>query len=281
MNAFKQLLQQPTRHGDDTRPRASHLRVPLGTWLMSASPVVAEAVGHAGFDWAVLDMEHSPLDVPGVLSMLQALATTRLAPVVRVPANDAVVIKRVLDLGASTLMVPLVQDAVEAARAVAATRYPPQGVRGAAGMSRATRYGTQRLDTQAADAGLALILQLETPRALDALEAIAAVDGVDAIFIGPADLSAAMGHGGDTRHPEVMRAVAQAGERARAAGIPVGTLAGTPELAAQWRAAGFDFIGLGSDLGLLVHAAQATLTALRTPYAEAMVHSLSAGTHAY
>jgi len=150
-----------------------------------------------------------------------------------------------------------------------------------AGMSRATRYGTQRLDTQAADAGLALIVQLETPRALDALEEIAAVEGVDAVFIGPTDLAAAMGHGGDARHPEVMRAVLRACERAREAGVPVGTLAGTPEVAAQWRAAGFDFIGLGTDLGLLVHAAQASLDALRTPYAEAMVHSLSAGTHAY
>ena len=120
MNAFKQLLQQP-RRPDEDRPRASHLRVPLGTWLMSASPIVAEALGHAGFDWAVLDMEHSPLEVPGVLSMLQALSTTKLAPVVRVPSNDPVVIKRVLDLGATTLMVPLVQDAEEAARAVAST----------------------------------------------------------------------------------------------------------------------------------------------------------------
>ena len=280
MNAFKQLLQQPRRR-DEERPRASHLRVPLGTWLMSASPIVAEALGHAGFDWAVRDREHSPLDVPGVLSLLQALSTTKLVPVVRVPANDAVVIKRVLDLGATTLMVPLVQDAEEAARAVAATRYPPLGVRGTAGMSRATRYGTQRLDTQAADAGLAVIVQLETPRALHALEEIAAVEGVDAVFIGPTDLAAAMGHGADVRHPEVMRAVLRACERAREVGVPVGTLAGTPEVAAQWRAAGFDFIGLGTDLGLLVHAAQASLEALRTPYAEAMVHSLSAGTHAF
>jgi 2-keto-3-deoxy-L-rhamnonate aldolase RhmA len=127
---------------------------------------------------------------------------------------------------------------------------------------------------------VALILQLETPQALDALEEIAAVEGVDALFIGPADLSAAMGHGGDTRHPAVQKVVAQAAERARAAGIPIGTLAGTPEMATQVRAAGFDFVGLGSDLGLLVHAAQASLHALRTPDAAA-VHSLNVGTHAY
>lgn len=279
MNAFKQLLQHPAR-GADAHPRASHQRVPMGTWISSASPLVAEAIGHAGFDWAVLDMEHSPLELPGVVSLLQALASTKLAPIVRLPSNDAVLCKRVLDVGATTLMIPFVQDADEAQRAVAACRYPPLGGRGTAGMSRATRYGTQRLDLRAADAGLALILQLETPQALERLEAIAAVDGVDALFIGPADLSAAMGHGGDTRHPAVMRALLQAAERARAVGIPIGTLAGTPEVATQVRAAGFDFVGLGTDLGLLVHAAQAALAALRTPES-AMVHSLSAGTHAY
>lgn len=279
MNAFKQLLQNPGR-GLDAHPRASHQRVPLGTWVMSASPLVAEAIAHAGFDWAVLDMEHSPLELPGVVQMLQAVAATKLVPIVRLPTNDPVLFKRLLDAGANTLMVPMVQGAAEARRAVAATRYPPLGVRGVAGMSRATRYGTQRLDTQTANAGVALILQLETPRALDALEEIAAVEGVDALFIGPADLSAAMGHGGDTRHPAVQKVVAQAAERARAAGIPIGTLAGTPEMATQVRAAGFDFVGLGSDLGLLVHAAQASLHALRTPDAAA-VHSLNVGTHAY
>lgn len=279
MNAFKQLLQNPGR-GLGAHPRASHQRVPLGTWVMSASPLVAEAIAHAGFDWAVLDMEHSPLELPGVVQMLQAVAATKLVPIVRLPTNDAVLFKRLLDAGASTLMVPFVQSASDARRAVAATRYPPLGVRGVAGMSRATRYGTQRLDTQAANAGVALILQLETPQALDALEEIAAVEGVDALFVGPADLSAAMGHGGDTRHPAVQKLMSQAAERARAAGIPIGTLAGTPEMATQVRAAGFDFVGLGSDLGLLVHAAQASLHALRTPDA-AVVHSLNVGTHAY
>lgn len=279
MNAFKQLLQNPAR-GADVHPRASHQRVPLGTWVMSASPLVAEAIGHAGFDWAVLDMEHSPLELPGVVQMLQAVAATKLVPIVRLPWNDPVQFKRLLDAGAETLMVPFVQSADEARRAVAAMRYPPLGGRGVASLSRATRYGTQRLDTRAANAGVALILQLETPQALDALEAIAAVEGVDALFVGPADLSAAMGHGGDARHPAVLKAMAQAAERARAAGIPIGTLAATPEMATQVRAAGFDFVGLGSDLGLLVHAAQASLNALRTPDAAA-VHSLSAGTHAY
>lgn len=276
MNAFKQLLQH--RHADI--PRASHQRVPMGTWIMSASPLVTEALGHAGFDWAVLDMEHSPLELGGVVSLLQALSSTKLVPIVRLPSNDTVLFKRVLDAGAVTLMVPCVQSADEARSAVAACRYPPRGVRGVAGVSRATRYGTHRLDLHVADAGIALILQLESPAALAALEEIAEVEGVDALFIGPADLSAVMGHGGDMRHPAVWGAMAQAAERARSVGMPIGTLVGTPEMATQARAAGFDFVGLGTDLGLMVHAAQASLAALRTPDA-AMVHSLSAGTHAY
>ncbi|WP_309626640.1 aldolase/citrate lyase family protein [Methylibium sp.] len=279
MNPFKQLLQHPTR-GVDAHPRASHQRVPLGTWVMSASPMVAEAIGHAGFDWAVLDMEHSPLELPGVVAMLQALGATKLVPIVRLPWNDAVACKRVLDAGATTVMVPFVQSADEARRAVAAMRYPPLGTRGVVGMSRATRYGTVRLDTRTANAALALIVQLETPQALDALEAIAAVEGVDALFVGPADLSATMGHGGDTKHPEVIAVLSRAAERARAVGVPIGTLAGTPDMATQVRAAGFDFVGLGTDLGLLVHAAQASLAALRTPDSD-QVHSLSAGTQAY
>ncbi len=279
MNAFKQLLQNPSR-GAHAHPRASHQRVPLGAWLMSASPLVAEALGHAGFDWAVLDMEHSPLEVPGVLAMLQALGATKLVPIVRLPWNDRVVCKRVLDAGATTVMVPFVQNADEARQAVAAMRYPPRGVRGTAGMSRATRYGTQRLDTRTADAALALIVQLESPDALAALESIAAVDGVDALFVGPAHLSAAKGHGGDARHPEVMRALAQAAERARAAGVPIGTLAGTPDMATQARAAGFDFVGIGTDLGFLMHAAHASLAAMRTPDSD-QVHTLAAGTQSY
>lgn len=278
MNAFKQLLQQKLRGGDATSH--GHQRVPLGTWVMSASPLVVEAVGCAGFDWAVIDMEHSPVDLPGVAQMLQALACTKAVPIVRVPWNDAVVIKRVLDAGATTLVVPFVQDAAEARSAAAALRYPPQGVRGVVGMSRANRFGTQRTSLQTANEGVALIVQMESPRALDALEEIASVDGVDALFVGPADLAAGMGLGGEASHPDVMKALIAAAARAHAAGKPIGTLAGTPEMAAQVRAAGYDFVGLGTDLGLLVRAAQASLAALRSGDAT-LVHSLSGGTHAY
>src|SRR5512139_2628586 len=128
MNPFRHLL------------RAAGAHPPTGTWILSASPLVAEAIGHAGFDWGVVDMEHAPLDVAGLTAMLQAVGNTKMVPVVRVPWNDAVVVKRVLDAGATTVMFPFVQNADEARHAVAATRYPPEGVRGMVGMSRATRF---------------------------------------------------------------------------------------------------------------------------------------------
>ncbi len=262
MNAFMRLLQR-TSGEPGAGDAAGFPHVPLGTWVMSASPLVVEAVGHAGFDWLVLDMEHSPLELPGVAQMLQALASTKAVSIVRVPWNDAVVIKRVLDAGASTVVVPFVQDADEAARAAAALRYPPQGVRGLAGMSRATCFGTRRVDLNTANEGVALIVQLESPRALAALEQVAAVEGVDALFVGPTDLSAGMGLGGDPGHPEVVKVLIDAAARAHAVGKPIGTLAGTPEMAVQMRAAGYDFIGIGTDLGLLVRSAQAALAAMR------------------
>ena len=179
MNPFKHLLKR------------SGSQPPIGTWLMSASPLLAEAAGHVGFDWGVIDMEHAPLDLGDVVHLLQAVAGTRMVPVLRVPWNDTVTIKRVLDAGATTLLVPFVQNAAEAAQAVAATRYPPQGVRGMAGMSRAARFGLQTDYLTTANRHISVIVQIETETALAELEAIAGVDGVDAIFIGPADLSGA------------------------------------------------------------------------------------------
>jgi 2-keto-3-deoxy-L-rhamnonate aldolase RhmA len=238
---------------------------------------VAEAVGHAGFDWGVVDMEHAPLDLGAVVQLLQAVAGTRMVPVLRVPWNDAVTIKRVLDAGAQTLLVPFVQNAAEAARAVAATRYPPQGVRGVVGMSRASRFGTTPDYLGTANDSLSVIVQLETPQALEQIEAIAAVDGVDALFIGPADLSATMGLPGKLTHPAVMELMSEAARRCRATGKPAGTVGDTPEVVAQYRAAGFDFVAIASDLGLLMRAAQAALAALHSRDIE-RVHDLSAGT---
>jgi 2-keto-3-deoxy-L-rhamnonate aldolase RhmA len=253
MNAFRRLLRSAGAHP------------PIGTWLMSASPIVAEAVGHAGFDWGVVDMEHTPLDMMDLVHMLQALSATRMVPVVRMPCNDGVAIKRVLDAGATTLLVPFVQTASEARAAVAATRYPPEGRRGMAGMSRATRFGTAPGYLAAANQQIGVIVQLETPEAIDRIDEIAAVPGVDALFVGPGDLSATMDHAGQPLHPDVLATMSEAVRRARAAGKPCGTVGGSPEVVVQYRAMGFDFVAVASDLGLLMRSAQAALQALRTP----------------
>ena len=152
---------------------------PVGTFVMSASPLVAEAVGCAGFDWAVIDMEHTPLDMGSLVHLLQAVAGTTMLPITRVPWNDTVIVKRVLDAGAQTLLFPFVQNADEAARAVAACKYPPVGVRGMAAMSRGSRFGTVKDYFKVANHGVSVIVQIETPQAMDSLEKIAQVPGVD------------------------------------------------------------------------------------------------------
>jgi 2-keto-3-deoxy-L-rhamnonate aldolase RhmA len=238
-------------------------RTPVGSWIMAASPLVAEAMGHAGFDWGVLDMEHTPLDLMDLVHMLQAVAGTRMSPIVRVPWNDTVMIKRVMDAGAQTLLIPFVQNADEARAAVAATRYPPTGVRGMAGMSRASRFGTAPQYFARAHEEVCVIVQLETPAAVAELEAIASVPGVDALFLGPADLSGSMGLVGQLTHPDVVALMADAARRARAMGKPIGTVGGTPEVVEQYRAAGCDFLGIASDLGLMMRAAQGAVQAVR------------------
>jgi len=265
MNAFQTMLAQ------------ANGQPPLGTWVMAASPLVAEAVGCAGFDWGVIDMEHTPLDLMDVVHLLQATAGTPMLPVLRVPWNDTVVVKRVLDAGARTLLFPFVQNAAEAQRAVAATRYPPEGVRGMAGMSRGSRFGTTANYFEVANRQIGVIVQLETPAALAQLEAIAAVPGIDAIFLGPADLSGAMGHVGDLTHPEVMDVLQRAVRRCQAVGTPVGIVGGTVELVQQYRAMGFDYVAVGSDLGLLMSAAQAAIAALKGAVAPAASTGASSG----
>lgn len=265
MNAFKQLLS------------AAGGNPPIGIWISSASPLVAEAVAHAGFDWGLIDMEHSPVDMMEVVHLLQAVAVTRMAPLVRVPCSDTVVIKRVLDAGATTLMVPFVQDAEAARAAVAATRYPPEGVRAMSASGRASRFGTDTTYFRNANRGIALIVQLETVQAIARLESIAAVPGVDALFIGPADLSASMGHVGHPTHPQVMELMSDVVHRCKAIGKPVGAFGVTPEVVAQYRAIGFDFVAIGSDLGLLIRGAKEVIVALKAQ--DGMhVHTLASGT---
>lgn len=265
MNAFRQLLKSSGAHP------------PVGTWISSASPMLAEAIGYAGFDWGLVDMEHSPLDVMSVVHILQALSGTKMLSVVRVPWNDAVTVKRMLDAGATTLMFPFVQTGDEARRAVAATRYPPQGVRGLAGKSRATRFGTTPNYFKTANDNIGVILQIETAQAIEQIETIGSVQGVDALFIGTADLSASMGHIGQLTHPAVMDLIGKAVQRCKSMGMPIGTLGGDPETVAQYRAIGFDFVAVSSDIGFMMKGAQAAITALRTHDTE-HVHTLSSGT---
>lgn len=250
MNPFLQKLQ-------------SSASFTAGTFLMAASPLVAEAVGCCGFDWAIVDGEHSPIDTMDLAHMLQALGTTPTIPVVRMAWNDPVLVKRALDAGASTLLFPFVQDAGEAARAVRATRYPPEGIRGMAGLSRASRFGATPDHFRTANGRIGVIVQIETPAALERLEEIATVPGVDALFVGPTDLSGSMGLYGNSAHPDVQRALQDFARRCNAAGRPAGTLAATPEQARQYGEAGFRFVAIGSDLGLLTSNARAMLAKLR------------------
>ena len=168
-----------------------------------------------------------------------------------------------MDAGANILLFPFIQNADEARRAVAATRYPPEGVRGMAGMSRSSRFGTTPDHFRHANQNTCVLLQMETPASIARLEEIAAVPGVDGLFVGPGDLSGVMGHVGNLTHPDVMELMADAARRAHALGMPIGTVGGTPEVVAKYRAIGYDYVAVASDLGLLMRAAQAAAQALR------------------
>lgn len=256
----------------------------LGTFIMSGSPLITEAIGCCGFDWAIVDGEHSPIDTLDIAHLLQALGTTSTVPVVRVPWNDPVIVKRVLDAGAATVLFPFVQSADEARQAVRSMRYPPEGIRGMAGLTRASRFGAAPNHFRSANQRVTAVVQIETPTALERLEEIAAVDGVGALFIGPTDLSGSMGFYGDSTQPEVQRAVLDGPRRCHAVGKPIGTLAGTAEQAAKYREAGFDFVGISSDLGFLTGAARAALAGLRAGKAVAggaAAGSGAAGTPGY
>jgi len=242
-NAFKRAL------GDGRRQ--------IGIWSSLGSNVVAEILAPAGFDWVLLDMEHSPNEIPGLIQQMQALAGGTATPIVRPAWNDPVVIKRVLDAGAQSILVPFVQNAVEARAAVAATRYPPHGIRGVSAGARGGRYG--RIDgyLHKANAEMCVLVQIETPMGLANLESIAAVDGVDGVFIGPSDLAATHGHLGDPGHPDIDRLIFDAGARLARLGKPAGFLTSSQDLARRTLDAGFLFVAVGSDSGLIVKAADA------------------------
>ncbi|HEY1460560.1 MAG TPA: HpcH/HpaI aldolase/citrate lyase family protein [Casimicrobiaceae bacterium] len=225
---------------------------PFGAWLMCAAPSTAEALGCVGFDFLVVDMEHTPIDTPQMIGILQTIAGTPAQAVVRPPWNDMVMVKRAMDAGAQSLLFPFVQTPDEARRAVASTRYPPQGVRGVAGTHRGSRYGTIPNYLQRANEEICVIVQIETPSAFDQLEAIAAVPGVDSIFIGPADLSASMGFLGDMGNAAVQDKLKAGAQLCRRIGKPCGIVGANPEMAGRFVDYGFSWVAVGSDLAYVV-----------------------------
>ena len=228
---------------------------PLGAWLMTGAPSTAEAMGFCGFDFLVVDMEHVPIELTGAIDLLRAVAGTPAEPLVRLSWNDQVLVKRVLDAGARTVMFPFIQDSDEAEAAVAYTRYPPDGVRGVAGVHRASQYGRDRSYFKTASEQIAVVLQIETIDALDQAEAIAAVDGVDSLFLGPSDLSASMGMIGETDRPEVQEQIQRAVTLAHAAGKPIGILAMDPATVKRFLGYGYDWIAMGADLTFMTSRA--------------------------
>ena len=226
-------------------------KLQIGLWSMLSSHVTVEVIAGAGFDWIVLDTEHAPNELPMVYSQLQAATGGTAQPVVRIPWNDMVTIKRYLDIGAQSLLIPCVETEEEARNAVASTRYPPQGKRGYAAASRASAFGRIQDYVHACDHELCLLLQVETKMGLENLEAIARVEGVDGVFIGPGDLSAALGHVGDAKHPEVQAVIEDAIKRIQGCGKPVGILTPDENLARRYIELGCVFTAVGSDIGIL------------------------------
>lgn len=238
-------------------------RAQLGIWNTVPGPIVVEILAETGFDCVVIDTEHSLTDVPDVLAMLQALAAYPVAHAVRPAANDPVLIKRLLDIGAQTLIIPYVQTAAEAEATVRAMRYGPAGFRGVSGATRASRYGAVANYIQNAEAELCLIVQVETAEALTQIEAIAAVDGVDMIFIGPSDLAASMGYPGQLGHPQVKAAIEDAIRRITAAGKPAAVLTTDAAFARRCMELGSLFTVVGVDTSILTQGAKGIAASFR------------------
>jgi 4-hydroxy-2-oxoheptanedioate aldolase len=240
-------------------PPANRLKAALasgevqrGLWLTLADPQVAEIAGRAGFDWCLIDGEHGPNTLTTIRAQLVALEAAGCSAVVRVAANDPVRIKQVLDLGAQSVLVPMVDTEEDAAAAVAACRYPPAGRRGmGAALARASHWGALSDYARSADAGICVLVQAESARAMERIDRIAAVEGVDGVFVGPADLSADMGHLGDPAHPEVEAAIATGLAAVRAAGKAPGIVAFDPEESSRRVRQGATFLGVGADAAAL------------------------------
>ena len=227
----------------------------MGFWLSMASPYSAEMCASTGFQWLLIDGEHAPNDVRSILAQLQAVAPYNAAPVVRLPDGNPTLIKQALDIGAHSLLIPMVDDAEQAQALVRATRYPPQGIRGVgAAAARASLWNGIQDYTHNANGQICLLVQVESVVALENVEQICAVEGVDGVFIGPADLAASMGHMGNPGHPEVQEAIENCLRKIVASGKAAGTLTSDPALAKRYVELGATFVAVGLDLSLMLQA---------------------------
>ncbi|MBM3800791.1 MAG: hypothetical protein FJW26_00610 [Acidimicrobiia bacterium] len=222
-----------------------------GSWLSVAHPTVAEVMGLGGFDWLVIDMEHGIVGLETAQTLTQVLAATPAASIIRVPWNEPVIVKQVLECGPTGVMFPQVNTADQAAAAVRAVRYPPQGIRGI-GCQRAAGFGAWFDDyLQNANAQQLVIVQIEHVEALENLESILKVEGIDVVFVGANDLSASMGLLGQPQHPQVQQAISKALAGARRAGMAAGLVAADADEANRRFGEGFQFVAIGHDVGLL------------------------------
>jgi len=240
INTFKQALKQ----GDTAQ---------IGLWLGLANSYTAELLAGAGFDWLLVDAEHAPNDLQTILGQLQAIAPYPSHPIVRPPWPDAVRIKQILDLGAQTILAPMVETGEQAADVVAATRYPPQGIRGVgSALARASGFNRMPEYLQTANDEICVLIQIETPKGVENLDDILAVEGVDGVFIGPSDLSASMGYIGNPGHPDVQQVIEESIIKIVAAGKAPGILIADQTLAQRYIELGALFVGVGTDTGLLM-----------------------------
>lgn len=241
-------------------------KVQFGLWVGLADPYVAELLATTGYDWLLIDGEHAPNHLRSMLAQLQAVAPYPVHPIVRPPVGDAVLIKQILDTGAQTLLIPMVESAEQAARIVAATRYPPAGMRGVgSALARSSRWNQIPDYLHRAEEEICVLVQVESAQAMAQVCDIAAVDGVDGVFFGPADLSASLGLIGQPGHPDVQQAIVGGMAAVCAAGKAAGVLSPDPLLARRYLEAGAKFVAVGVDTSLLVRAAVQQLA----PYKDA------------
>lgn len=243
--------------GNEFKTALAARRPQIGLWLSMADPYLAETSATAGFDWLLVDGEHAPNDLRSTLAALQAVAPYRSQPVVRAVNGDTHRIKQLLDIGAQNLLVPMVDAAQQARELVAATRYPPHGIRGVgSAVGRASRWSARSDYLQAADDEVCLLVQVESVTALRNLRAICDVEGIDGVFIGPADLAASMGHRGNPTHPQVQAAIEDAMKTIVASGKAAGTLTSDAQLARRYLELGCTFVAVGVDILMFASAAR-------------------------